>query len=116
MSLTVYPNSAASEGVAAPPQFPPPPLAPLHRSARDEPVSERVREHLEHLVARGERPAVRHLDQRERLAVLVEVDAGGAPNVRNYDQRPVTHRDVLQSRKVVQGGADLPDRAEVACD
>ncbi|WP_406480747.1 hypothetical protein [Streptomyces sp. NBC_01615] len=66
-------------------------------------------------MAGGQRPAVAVLDQREGLAVVVEVDTGrsGLLDVITDDQGPVADRNVVELVEGVDAGGDLPDRVEV---
>ncbi len=65
----------------------------------------------------GQRPCVEiaRRDQRERLIVLVEMDAGGiVADVVLHDHGPVAHRYILQLLERVDGGRNFPDRREIA--
>jgi hypothetical protein len=65
-------------------------------------------------VARGQRPARPGLDQRERLAVLVEMNSGGSLHVLDHDHRPVAERHVFEPRERVHRRIHAPDVLEIA--
>ena len=70
----------------------------------DQPVAERVRDHLEHLVAQRHAPRVRRGDQRERLA---------GERVQVQSRQPVPFEVVDQPRRVLLADRELELAAEL---
>jgi hypothetical protein len=93
-----------------------PSLPGLGRGPGDQAVPEWVGEHFEQFVAGGERPAIRVLDQRERLSMLIEVNPGGAGclDVPLDDDGPIADRDILQPDEGVHARPHPSERAEIA--
>jgi hypothetical protein len=91
-------------------------LCTIRGRTRDEPIPKGIGEHLQGLMASGERPTASHFNQSKRLPESVEVHTGGSTDVLNQDDRPVAQWYVFQGTKAVDRCGDLPSRAEVPRD
>ncbi len=78
-------------------------------------IAEGVGQHLQHLVAHGELPAISELDQGQGLIVFVEVnprDPRPAYIVAD-DNWPVADGHICEGSERIQGGVQVPDGREI---